>query len=383
MPQIPTTPGTDNKKAPAPAAKPPLIPPEEEFWKHYSPHHEFSLSSAASFTLHVVIIGGVLLIGYLLLKNLDTATELPQLDAVAVEGGIGDSEGDPRGGGGGGGTGGQDIGNPKEAVSQDRPKVQNDVGGGKDVLEEPKEVQVDVASNPNATRTLSQGEVPRELDNLGRRAYTVLAKATGGTGSRGTGGGEGGGRGTGTGTGTGGGVGEGPPGEVEAKRAARQVRWRVIFNSTADGVDYRDKLKAMEALLVIAQYKQGSVNAQGQAALTYPFIIKPEDISDHARLTPASRDEIERIHRIFWIDDKPQSVQSLARALGLSSPPPLIAVFFPKKVELKLRALEKKRYGGLESKIRETKFHVVLTPNQEPGYRLICDQVILTNGRTH
>ena len=44
----------DNKTA-APKPKP-LVPPDERFWKRYSPHHEMELASAASVTLHVLLV---------------------------------------------------------------------------------------------------------------------------------------------------------------------------------------------------------------------------------------------------------------------------------------------------------------------------------------
>ena len=33
--------------------RPPLIPPDEEFWEKYSPHYEFPLSTVGSIALHI------------------------------------------------------------------------------------------------------------------------------------------------------------------------------------------------------------------------------------------------------------------------------------------------------------------------------------------
>ena len=35
----------------------PRLPPEERFWKRYSPHHEFTLSSASSAVVHLLALG--------------------------------------------------------------------------------------------------------------------------------------------------------------------------------------------------------------------------------------------------------------------------------------------------------------------------------------
>ena len=34
-----------------------LVPPEERFWKRYSPNHEFPLSSASSALMHLCALG--------------------------------------------------------------------------------------------------------------------------------------------------------------------------------------------------------------------------------------------------------------------------------------------------------------------------------------
>src|SRR5262249_7085376 len=51
------TPSNDQAAKAAPAKPKSPVPPEEKFWQHYSPHHEFPLSSVSSFTLHALVIG--------------------------------------------------------------------------------------------------------------------------------------------------------------------------------------------------------------------------------------------------------------------------------------------------------------------------------------
>src|SRR4051794_39845307 len=43
-----------------PAGPGPLVPPEEKFWKRYSPHGEAPLSVAGSFAAHAICVGGMI-----------------------------------------------------------------------------------------------------------------------------------------------------------------------------------------------------------------------------------------------------------------------------------------------------------------------------------
>src|SRR5262245_40269154 len=58
-------------------------PPEERFWKRYSPHHEFPLSGSASTAIHIVAI---VLVGLLLLTAgiIWKENNPPELTAVTI-----------------------------------------------------------------------------------------------------------------------------------------------------------------------------------------------------------------------------------------------------------------------------------------------------------
>src|SRR5258707_1002633 len=91
--------------------KKPLVPPDEKFWKRYSPHHEAPLSGVSSLTLHILIPCVVALGLFLFKDRLDKAAKPIPLDVVA--------QGDPDAGGSGATTGvdgGKEI-QPPEAVS--------------------------------------------------------------------------------------------------------------------------------------------------------------------------------------------------------------------------------------------------------------------------
>jgi hypothetical protein len=376
MPQIPA--GADQKKPIATKHRPLLVPPEEQFWKKYSAHNEFPLSNATSIALHIIGIGLILLMAWIIDKNRTPppASDVAIMDPVSLDSGDGTAE---KNGGGGGGNDGGKRNLPKENVdggtrTDDTPPIDYEGPPLEDVREaEPVEVspEKDGKEPPPVT------SVQKELTDIGRQAQSTLRKATAGKGKDrpGSDGGRGGGKDKGVGRGKDRGRGEGPPGEAARKRAARQIRWKLIFNRNSDGPDYRDKLKALGAILVVAEFKLGAngrpiLDARGRGILQYRLVIR--DISPSAR--PRVED-VRQIRGIFWIDDKRESVRALAEALGIKEPP-LFACFFPIEVERELRSLEHQKYKGPEEDIFETHFHVDLTGGG-PGYRLICDDVIL------
>jgi hypothetical protein len=372
MPQVPAAP---ENKTPAGSRRGPLLPPEEQFWKRYSPHHEFPLSSATSFALHL-LIGGLMVVFVVYLLSRDTA---PNQDAPSGEPVIAaeDSDGNPKGGGAGGGKNGNGL---PEDVGENRDKTPaglNDKGSNT-VLEMPKGIDPVKIPDEGGSRNIVEGNVRDDLDAVAKEVHKQLAKRNDakGTGSKGRDGGSGGGKDKGRDKGTGSrGQGPGEEGELAEKRAQRQLRWRLIFNHDGNGEDYLKKLKALGAILVAGDYQLGAngrpaVDARGNVPLQYRF-LRNFNKKDNREFT-----RVEDIPGIFWIDDKPATVGSLARALRVSQPK-LFACFFPIEVEKELRRLEKnKRPRAREADIDETLFHVDLR-NTSPGYKLYCDNVRL------
>jgi hypothetical protein len=398
MPQVPTSP---DHKAPASnnAPRPLLVPPEEQFWKRYSPHHEFPLSSATSVALHVLGLGILLVLAYVLWSNrAQPPADVPQMDVVLPESADlmnpgGTKVTKERAGGGRGGRGGKDEKGGEEDVGDEKKTEEASGNPYAETLEDPAQPPppVPVGSNlptKDGTRTIVDGDVPKELGNMAKKSYRVLARR--GTPkkskpSKDSGGGAGGDKGRGRDSkyrdsGRGGGR-----GNLEQVRAQRQLRWKVLF-STSSGRDYQDQLYALRAILVIAEPKPGPGgmpmrDARGQVLLMYRKVIR--DLSQSP--APVQNEDVRKIPGIFWIDDKPESVRELAQSLGLPQPPPLIAAFFPTQVERELRALEKRKYGGPEYKIYATVFRVVPSSNGKyqgtrARYNLIC-QAVQLNGR--
>src|SRR5688572_16891644 len=78
-----------------PAGTKPLTPPEERFWKRYSTHGELPLSSLASFAIHALILGALVLWFFYLAAFFHSPTRDLPIDPVrlAVGGGGGKPQG--------------------------------------------------------------------------------------------------------------------------------------------------------------------------------------------------------------------------------------------------------------------------------------------------
>jgi hypothetical protein len=377
MPQVPTSP--DNKTAgkTISGGRPLLVPPEEQFWKRYSPHNEFPLSSATSVALHIIAIGLLLLVAILLWNRSSKPPDVPELVPVVLQQSGRDIRGDKEGGGRSGGNGGEDTKSDPEDVGNEDDNPREDGDPEAPALKDPPgDPAVELPSDPEGTRRIVQGKVTENLTDIGKKALFVLSQRKEAPktrkGSKDKGGGSGGDKGKGRDKGRDKGTGN-KKGTLEQKiqREKRQLRWRVLFN-TRSGSDYQNQLYALRAILVVAEFQPGS-----NTDLMYRKVIR-----NLARSPARPRiEDVRKIQGIFWIDDKPESVQSLARALGLR-PPPLFACFFPERVEDDLRKLEHAKYPGPENNINETIFRMVPSARgryQGVGtrYNLVCDDVML------
>src|SRR5581483_857098 len=89
------------------AAKLRRKPPEESFWKHYSPHHEFPLSLLSSAMLHAIGITFLLLVAFGIILAFKHNQSLP-VEPVRLAGG----------GGGGSKTGSENGEGPGRAQEE-------------------------------------------------------------------------------------------------------------------------------------------------------------------------------------------------------------------------------------------------------------------------
>jgi hypothetical protein len=309
------------------------LPIEEPIMVRYSPHHEFPLSTVTSIGLHALVIG-LLIIGGIVIAKLNWGGDQPPVtaDVLTVEGGGG---GKPQGVGNGPGDGSLSNTDAPDAPLPDDNKYEID--RPREQLPEVRKQALQLpeyAKDEEGTRLIEKGgEAVDRMFRLDKNVREQLNKALAGHGRGGSG--SGGGEGTGRGTGKGGSQG---PGTGEGVREKRTLRWTLIFN-TRDGQDYMRQLKAFGAIIAIPDDSRRP-----------PYVV----VRDLNRAEPKIEDTF---GRIFWVDDGPNSVRSLAGALGVQAPLSFL-VFFPAEFEEKLLHLELSYRGKQENDIIETRFDI-------------------------
>jgi hypothetical protein len=328
----PAPPAAGNNQPKVPA-KPGPKPPQEAFWQRYSPNHEFPLSSATSITVHVLAIVFMVMSGWLLARFGLGANKMLDLDTIIIAGGGGSREGEG-------------------SVAGDRPPV----SGQEDVEKQdqkpgtpvpPTEALKTPTLDPlnlspddqDSARYINQASAAvKGLAQLSQDSRKKIFNAIGpGKGQ--------GGSGSGGGKDTGKDVGEGKfSGAGKSKFSQRQkrvLRWVMKFN-TLNGNDYRKQLSGLGAILAFPQPDGGykvyrNLNQR-------PAKGEVEDLST--------------IKRIFWVDEKPDSIASLSQAMGLDPPDGSIIAFFPEELEAKLLKMELSFRGRKEDEIKETQFKI-------------------------
>jgi hypothetical protein len=143
------------------------------------------------------------------------------------------------------------------------------------------------------------------------------------------------------GPGDGGNNGKGGTGTLSQSQK-RVMRWTMLFD-TQSGADYVRQLDALGAIIGV------------------PMPNEQYKIIRNLKQKPAQGqvEDLTKINRIFWVDNNPESVQSLANGLGLKPTPELLVAFFPKNLEEKLAKLERDYKKLEEDQILETRFRVV------------------------
>lgn len=329
-------------KGPRPLSPQSPEPPDERFWVRYSPHHELPVSVAGSFLIHVLGFGLLALILVGLLSRLFDDTRRPEVAPLEILEPPGGGGGNPHGIGDGPGSGVLPRG--KEEMPDDIRKpllaarTRPDAPQPKEINKNPVPLTVPPpdAVSARAIQEQSTEAVLGQLSDIGKKARAQIDGLIAGKGKGGPGSGGGQGRGKSTGTGDL----EGPGGKLD-QRTKRQQRWVMNFN-TRDGSDYLRQLQHLGAIVAVP-LPDGTFRVYRDLGRR-PLRGQVEDIK--------------AINRIYWVDDKPDSVLSLAQALGAVPPPPYIAAFFPESLEKELRRQEERFYKGSEDNIEETRFHV-------------------------
>jgi hypothetical protein len=136
-------------------------------------------------------------------------------------------------------------------------------------------------------------------------------------------------------------------GRIQANSTRRQdriLRWTMHFDSS-NGNEYLRQLQGLGVVLGIPQDGEGVRYSIIRDLNSRPLIDVGEDVS--------------KIQRVFWLDDGPESVAKLARALGMSTPPKHFLIIMPEELESRLLEQEQKFRGKKEPDIVATKFDVL------------------------
>jgi hypothetical protein len=304
------------------------MPPEEKFWQRYSPHNEFSLSGVG--TLTVYLLFGLVILGGVKLSGLLTPAQDFSMGALASDFDEGDGGRAPDGSA------------PREAV-EPSPIQQPVVPPIVSSLPLPQPPAGEVVSEvaPPKSEGDNLAEVTEELQNRIRKVGDSVPGKPGAPQDKNQ---------------------PGKPGGAKRGSLQNQARveamrrWNMVFD-TKNGDDYRKQLEALGAILAIPE-KDGQYRVIRN--LTPP--VKPE------------AEDLQKLQRIFWVDDNAQSVRNLAGALKLPDVPAHIVAFFPVELEQKLTALEKKFAGNRSvGNLKETRIRIQL--NKQGVYEpVVVDQ---------
>jgi len=318
-------------------------PPEDAFWTRYSPHGEAPLSFAASLGMHLLLFGLLILLGmYALASQFKEEIKLPVEPVRILPGGGGSPGGDPNTGKGGTGA------LPQEDVEETVPKLPE--------LNLPPKAQLDETQRQHLAQEISAEDLQPVMDSRAAPAIAALEKSIReklANGIRAAEGKAGPGSGGGSGSGSGKGIGDSTGDQTNrpktlTKREKRMLRWHMIFTANS-GPEYVAQMRALGAVLA--------------------FPVGPDRYQTVRDLKPGAKlqdEDLKAIQRIYWIDDKPQSVRDVVAALGLNlvPPPPRFIAFMPEELEKKLFEMERAyitrvlRVPFNEDKIEETIFRV-------------------------
>jgi len=324
-----------------PVAEPSVKPPDERFWVKYSPHHELPISSLASFAWHVFGLVVIVLVAFVV--SYGRNDDMP-IETVGWAGGGGNPLG--VGSAAGGSTGGLvEATKTRDQLKDARPTERTNP-------DEPLRVPVTdifegITDDPDARREIAKiaergTDALDRLNRLDRGLRDALAsKGKGGSGSGG---------GLGKGNGPGDGPGDGIGGKL-SQTAKRRLKWTIMFN-TSSGQDYLRQLNALGATLAI------NVPPENEVKVITSLLSRPVKLE---------RGDLGRLMRdhIYWIDDKRDSVEQLAHALGLDFVPERVGAFFPKELENRLLQKELAYQNKREEQIRETRFQIMMRGNRQ------------------
>jgi hypothetical protein len=316
----------------------PVFPPDERFWKRYSPHGEAPLSVAGSVAVHALVIGGLILFAlYVASLFYMPAHSLP-IDPVRRAGG-GDRSPNGVGDGRGDGGSGDAAGEPNWRAQDGEENAER-----RPTLNPILRKKIEQEFDDESSRRIADSRTGRKLAELDQGLRNKLREGLN-PGKR---------PGPGTGPGPGDGPGVGLGKATLSKREKRMLRWNMRFTAST-GAEYLAQLRALGAILAFPVSEEDKPKYKVVRNLKPGGKLLEEDLS--------------KINRIYWFDSKQQSVIDILGVLGIRLPrvPAHFVALMPEALEKQLFELErgyvervlKRKFE--EDRIDETLFRVVPT----------------------
>ena len=301
--------------------KTPLLPPDEQFWERYSPHHEFPLASVTSLLIHGLAIGIMVLGGlwYLLARESETHKP-PTMDVVQLAGGdgleglAGDTsvQGDPKG-------------NLTEVVPLQPNNTQAELAPIKsNNLKEaprvelelpevgPMDIKTDLESALAKLAKEAADQATKEPTAVKKIAMPGVGLTKGNSNQTNIGGPGKGAKGVGSGKG-------GVSGRNKTKAEIYASRWH--FDISGSGKDHANKLAAVGVTLAV-------YHPNGQYLFVQDLRRRPVD------LQPGNLEKFK--DAVQWENTNPGSLYNLARELKLPYIPAKVVMLLPRDREEKM-----------------------------------------------
>jgi hypothetical protein len=316
-----------------------IAPPDERFWKRYSAHGEFPLSSVSSVALHV-LLGGVLILGAMFIWAPKPPPTI-KTEAVRITGGGGGpKDGKTPGPGRNPNESGEEA--PDEAKPE-KPSSPEEPTPSLSKIDIAKEVPKEMMT-PDTTRRIAEGVNLAHFKDINTKAGQQLRKGLREEAGSGQGGpGRDGGKDKGRDKGEGDREGPGKSAEMKNEREKFLERCDMKFVTTGPD-DYFRQLDALGAIIAIP-----TQDDSGYVVIHYPKGFKP--VKDVAEL-----------NRVYWKDYRPDSVANMMRTLRRPEHPSHFVAFMPEALEDQLKDMEKKRaesHGKAVKDILKTTFRVI------------------------
>lgn len=304
------------------------LPPDEAFWRTYSPNLEFPIATIVSILIHAGLVVLFLGIIYFAIQSGVDKTSVP---ITLVDMGGYDNQGDGSPGSGNNPDPlrlGEMAPDAKDyealALPTDLPTVKDEIS---------KQIALE---NPLAAIQLSD-EKAAELALLDK---SIRDKLLGVGQKRGSGGS--------SGSGDSGQTGTGPGGFGADTTRARGLRWVIRFR-TASGRDYLDQLRSMGAIVIVPVPPDFKTRMHIYRDLKNP--------TPGVVMTPEDWDSLS--NQIRFCDFKQESGKQISEALDLPFTAPFFWAFFPKGLENELARMETSYQNRRAEDIEETVFQAV------------------------